>query len=92
MTSNAISFERAHGLQDTAEDHVPATPSGASQTTGAFSVTGAAPRLPAVAAENTGLLKPHHPAALWQVLLRTPRNCVPKDTVPFEVPHCLRSR
>ena len=58
----------------------------------AFSVTGAAPRLPAVAAENTGLLKPHHPAALWQVLLRTPRNCVPKDTVPFEVPHCLRSR
>ena len=20
------------------------------------------------------------------------RNCVPKDTVPFEVPHCLRRR
>jgi hypothetical protein len=31
-------------------------------------------------------------AALWQILLRTPRNCVPKDTVPFEVPHCLWSR
>jgi hypothetical protein len=31
-------------------------------------------------------------AVLWQVLLRTLRNCVPKDTVSFEVPHCLWSR
>jgi hypothetical protein len=29
---------------------------------------------------------------LSNILLRTPHNCVPKDTVPIEVPHCLRSR